>query len=125
MRAFRRSVFAWIALLGILFTQFAVAAYACPSLPHTTSEQTQAASDSHGLPCPEMATQSHGAFEAQPPDLCNFRFRSLQSDTNESLPPFGLCLDCAARDPVHAVRSGGIRVPVVAAYDKRTDAGSV
>ncbi len=71
MRAFRRSVFAWIALLGILFTQFAVAAYACPSLPHTTSEQTQAASDSHGLPCPEMATQSHGAFEAQPPDLCN------------------------------------------------------
>lgn len=71
MRAFRRSVFAWIALLGILFTQFAVAAYACPSLPHTASEQTQAASDSHGLPCPEMATQSHGAFEAQPPDLCN------------------------------------------------------
>jgi hypothetical protein len=70
MRAFRRSVFAWIALLGILFTQFAVAAYACPSLPHTTSEPAQATGDSSGAPCPEMAAHAHAGFDAQP-DLCN------------------------------------------------------
>lgn len=71
MRAFRRSVFAWIALLGILFTQFAVAAYACPSLPHTTSKPAQAAGDSYAAPCPEMVAQSHAEFDAQPPNLCN------------------------------------------------------
>lgn len=71
MRAFRRSVFAWIALLGILFTQFAVAAYACPSLPHTASERAQAAGDSYGAPCPEMAEQSHAEFDAPQPHLCN------------------------------------------------------
>lgn len=71
MRVFRRSVFAWTALLGILFTQFAVAAYACPWLPHTTSERAQSASGSYVAPCPEMAAQSHAEFGAQQLDLCN------------------------------------------------------
>ena len=71
MRAFRRSVFAWMALLGVLFTQLAVAAYACPSLSRTTSERAQPAADSYATPCPEMAAQAHAEFDARQPDLCN------------------------------------------------------
>jgi len=71
MRDFRRSVFAWVALLGILFTQLAVAAYACPSLSRTTSERAQPAADSYATPCPEMAAQAHAEFDARQPDLCN------------------------------------------------------
>lgn len=70
MRAFHRSAFTWIALLGIVFAQLAVAAYACPSsVPE--SEQTLAISDASGLPCPEMAAQMPAGFDPAQPGLCN------------------------------------------------------
>lgn len=72
MRAFRRSVFAWIALLGIVFTQLAVAGYACPSSVPATSELALAVDGiSGGPPCPEMATRTWAEFDAQQPGLCN------------------------------------------------------
>lgn len=55
MKIYRRSLFAWIALLGIIFSQLAVAAYACPVLnPASASAQMESQRDMAGMPCAEM-----------------------------------------------------------------------
>jgi hypothetical protein len=55
MKTFRRSLFAWIALLGIVFSQLAVSAYACPLLNVANApEQMEAKGDMAGMPCAEM-----------------------------------------------------------------------
>ncbi len=52
MKIFRRSLFAWIALLGIVFSQLAVSAYACPVLsPAGAPAQVESQNDMAGMPC--------------------------------------------------------------------------
>lgn len=67
MKVFRRSLFAWIALLGIVFSQLAVSAYACPLLnPANATEQMQAQGDMAGMPCAEMDMTA----DTEQPTLC-------------------------------------------------------
>lgn len=55
MKFFRRSLCAWIALLGIVFSQLAVSAYACPVLhPASAPAQVESQGDMAGMPCAEM-----------------------------------------------------------------------
>jgi hypothetical protein len=55
MKAFRRSIYAWIALVGVIFSQLAVAAYACPVLnPLDELAHAMAASAAPATPCAEM-----------------------------------------------------------------------
>ena len=52
MRVFRRSFVVWIALMGVVFSQLAVAAYACPELtPSAALKQMKAMNDMAGMPC--------------------------------------------------------------------------
>jgi hypothetical protein len=58
-----RSLIAWVALLGILFSQLTLAAYACPMLnPANAPAQMAAHGDMAGMPCAEM--------DAEQPLLC-------------------------------------------------------
>lgn len=58
MKVIRHSLFAWIALLGIVFSQLAVAAYACPLLsPANNLEQVDAPTSMAGMPCAERDMQ--------------------------------------------------------------------
>lgn len=58
MKLFRRSLFAWIALLGIVFSQLVVSAHACPVLnPASAPVQMESQSDMAGMPCAEMDTE--------------------------------------------------------------------
>lgn len=67
MKVFRKSLFAWIALLGIVFSQLALSAYACPLLATTRGEQTaDMSADMAGMPCAEMGMKK----EAGPSALC-------------------------------------------------------
>jgi hypothetical protein len=60
MNAFRRSMHAWIALLGIIFSQLAMAAHACPALgPVEAHVHAAASGDAAAAPCPDM--DSHPA----------------------------------------------------------------
>lgn len=63
MKAFRRSLFAWITLWGIVFSQLAVSAYACPLLnPSNATEKVETKGDMAGMPCAEM--------DMEQPTLC-------------------------------------------------------
>ena len=67
MRIFRKSLFAWIALLGIVFTQLALSAYACPPLAVPGGQQAaEMSADMAGIPCAEMGTKK----EVRPSALC-------------------------------------------------------
>lgn len=67
MRVFRKSLYAWIALLGIVFSQLALSAYACP-LQAVPGEQQAAemSADMAGMPCAEMGMKK----EVGPSALC-------------------------------------------------------
>lgn len=71
MRVFRRSLYAWIALLGIVFSQLAVSAYACPlwtSLGDTpASSAVQHGQEMAGMPCASMEDMD---TESTAPALC-------------------------------------------------------
>ncbi len=55
MKVFRRSLFAWIALLGPIFSQLAVSAYACPlQNPTGAPAQMESKDNMAGMPCAEM-----------------------------------------------------------------------
>jgi hypothetical protein len=67
MKVFRKSLFAWIALVGIVFSQLALSAYACPFLATPGGEQTaEMSADMVGMPCAEMGMKK----EAGPSALC-------------------------------------------------------
>ena len=67
MKVFRRSLFAWIALLGIVFSQLAVSAYACPlQNPASAPAQMESKGDMAGMPCAEMGM----AVNVEQPALC-------------------------------------------------------
>lgn len=67
MRVFRKSLFAWIALLGIIFSQLALSAYACPLLGTPGGQQSvEMSADMAGMPCAEMGMGK----EAGPSALC-------------------------------------------------------
>lgn len=67
MKAFRRSLFAWIALLGIVFSQLAVSAYACPvQNPSNAPGQMETKGNMAGMPCAEMEM----AVSVELPALC-------------------------------------------------------
>lgn len=73
MKAFRRSIFAWIALLGILFSQLAVAAYACPLMAGPMSDapaSEQVADDMAGMPCEGLTVDASIELDADQPGLC-------------------------------------------------------
>lgn len=73
MRAFHRSVIAWIVLLGILFSQVAIAAYACPWLVGPTTgapASEQVGDDMAGMPCEGAAQQAGIELDANQPGLC-------------------------------------------------------
>jgi hypothetical protein len=56
MKAFRRSLISWIALLGFVYAQLAVSSYACPllNLPHEPIGVAAMADMAAGMPCAEM-----------------------------------------------------------------------
>lgn len=55
MNIYRRSLFAWIAMLGIIFSQLAVSVYACPVLnPANASAQMHLAHEMSGIQCDDM-----------------------------------------------------------------------
>ena len=67
MKIFRKSLFAWIALLGIVFSQLALSAYACPLLATPGGQQTaEISADMAGMPCAEIGVKK----EAGPSALC-------------------------------------------------------
>jgi hypothetical protein len=67
MKIFRKPLFAWIALLGIVYSQLALAAYACPILAMPGGQQTtEMLADMAGMPCVEMGTKK----EIRPSALC-------------------------------------------------------
>lgn len=67
MKVFRRSLFAWIALLGIVFSQLAVSSYACPvQNPSNTPGAMETTGDMAGMPCAEMDM----AVNVEQPALC-------------------------------------------------------
>lgn len=67
MKVFRRSLFAWIALLGIFFSQLAVSAYVCPveNLSNAPG-QMEMKGDMAAMPCAEMVM----AVNLDQPALC-------------------------------------------------------
>ena len=67
MKVFRRSLFAWIALLGIFFSQLAVSAYVCPveNLSNAPG-QMKMKGDMAATPCAEMVM----AVNVDQPALC-------------------------------------------------------
>jgi hypothetical protein len=58
MKVFRRSLFAWLALLGILFSQLALATYVCPllnpSLAMQQMDEMGGMADMSDVPCAQM-----------------------------------------------------------------------
>ena len=85
MRIFRKSLFAWIALLGIVFTQLALSAYACPLLAAPGSQQTaEMSADMAGIPCAEMGTKK----EVRPSALCVHTATSPGSVSSVQAPDF-------------------------------------
>ena len=71
MKALRRSLYAWVALLGIVFSQLAVSAYACPGLnPLSSSQNTAKAVTGNamaGMPC---AGTGMADVDMEQPALC-------------------------------------------------------
>lgn len=66
MKAFHRSLVAWIALLGIVFSQLAVAAYACPGLSPSDAAQQVKSMNMAGMPCADAGM----AATVEQPALC-------------------------------------------------------
>ena len=67
MKIFHKSLFAWIALLGLVFSQLALSAYACPLLAAPGGQQSaQMSDDMAGMPCAEMGMKK----EVGPSTLC-------------------------------------------------------
>jgi hypothetical protein len=62
MTAFRRPLVAWVAMLGIVFSQLAVAAYACPFLSLAGGPQRmEVMTHGGGMPCAETGeVADHG-----------------------------------------------------------------
>ncbi len=76
MTFYRRSLFAWIALLGIIFSQLAVAAYACPVPSPANASVPAVPEPSHhemaGMSCDDMDMAMGGdlSTDAGPSALC-------------------------------------------------------
>ena len=72
MKVFRRSLYAWVALLGIVFSQLAVSAYACPGLnplnPSKNAAKVMAESEMAGMPCAGMGMAD---ADLEQPALCH------------------------------------------------------
>ena len=67
MKVFRRSLFAWIALLGIVFSQLAVSAYACSVQGLSNAPKSmETKGGMAGMPCAEMDM----AVGVEQPTLC-------------------------------------------------------
>jgi hypothetical protein len=62
MKIFRRPLYVWVALLGLVFSQLVVSAYACPFWselnPSDNSSPMVADGDMAGMHCAEMAMAS-------------------------------------------------------------------
>ena len=71
MKVFRRSLYAWVALLGIVFSQLAVSAYACPGLnalnPSKNTAKVMAENKRVGMTCAEMGMAD---ADMEQPALC-------------------------------------------------------
>ena len=71
MKVFRRPLYAWLALLGIVFSQLAVSAYACPfwgdPSPQHESSVVMDEGDMAGMHCAEMGNTDAGTT---PTALC-------------------------------------------------------
>ncbi len=71
MKVFRRSLYAWVALLGIVFSQLAVSAYACPGLnalnPSKNTAKVMAENEMAGMPCAGMGMAD---ADMEQPALC-------------------------------------------------------
>lgn len=67
MKVLRKSLFTWIALVGIVFSQLALSSYACPLLAVPGGQQSlEMSADMAGMPCAEMGMKK----EAGPSALC-------------------------------------------------------
>ena len=67
MKVFRKSLAAWIALLGIVFSQLTLSAYACPLLAVPGGQPTiEVSVDMASVPCAEMGMKK----EVGPSTLC-------------------------------------------------------
>jgi len=71
MTFYRRSLFAWIALLGIIFSQLAVSVYACPVLiAGKASVQEPSHHEMAGMSCDEMGMDMDMSSDTGPSALC-------------------------------------------------------
>ncbi len=67
MKIFGKPLYAWIALLGIVFSQLSLSAYACPLWAVPGGQPTaQMSVDMAGMPCAEMGMKN----ESGPSALC-------------------------------------------------------
>ena len=81
MKLFRRSLVIWIALLGIVYSQLALSAYACPVL-NASGAPTQIEShhDMGGMPCAGMETEDDLGLAALCVQHCDQGNQTLSSD---------------------------------------------
>ena len=112
MKVFRKSLYAWIALLGIVFSQLALAAYACPLLVTPGGQQTaEMSADMAGMPCADMGMGMDTQTQAMPSALCvQHCDQGHQSVSTVQVPDFQPVLvlflvrpPLTAFEPVHTV----------------------
>ena len=108
MGVFRKSLFAWIALLGIVFTQLALSAYACPLLAAPGGQQTaEMSADMAGMPCAEMGTKKEAGPSALCVQHCDQGHQSVSSiqvpDFQPALVLFLVLPSLASFEPAYAV----------------------
>ena len=86
MKVFGRPLYAWIALLGIVFSQLALSAYACPLLLAPLGQPiTKVSVDTASVPCADMGMQK----DAGEPALCvQHCDQGHQSVSTTQLPDF-------------------------------------
>jgi hypothetical protein len=108
MKVFRKSLYAWIALLGIVFSQLALSAYACPLLAAPGGQQTvEMSADMVGMPCAEMGMMKEVGPSALCVQHCDQGHQSVSSvqvpDFQPALVLFLVLPSLASVEPSYAV----------------------
>ena len=108
MKIFRKSLFAWIALLGIVFSQLALSAYACPLIAAPGGQQAAEMSDDMaGMPCAEMGMKKEVGPSALCVQHCDQGHQSVSSvqapDFQPALVLFLVIPSIASFEPSYAV----------------------
>lgn len=110
MKVFRKSVYAWIALLGIIFSQLALSAYACPLQAVPGGQQmAQMSDDMAGMPCADMGMKQEAGPSALCVQHCDQGHQSVSTvqapDFQPALVLFLVLPSLASVEPAYAVGS--------------------